>query len=121
MKKFARMLLSALFCLQLFAVTNVVADTHTVNLVVSYKLVYFAGKPVKAIAVNNQIPAPTLHFREGDKVTINVFNHLDKGTAIHWHGMLVPWQMDGVEGITQKGIPPGGFFHYQFTLEQSGT
>ena len=54
---------------------------RTVNLVVGYKTVYFAGKPRKAIAVNNQIPAPTLHFKEGDHVTINVYNHLDQETA----------------------------------------
>src|SRR3990167_2436176 len=97
------------------------AADRTINLVVSYKTVNFAGKNRKAIAVNNQIPAPTLHFREGDRVTINVHNQLDKETAIHWHGLLVPWQMDGVLGINQKGIPPGGVFHYQFTLKQSGT
>jgi CopA family copper-resistance protein len=88
---------------------------------VSYKTVNFSGKMIKAIVANNQIPAPTLHFKEGDHVTINVYNQLDEETAIHWHGMLVPWQMDGVLGITQQGIPPGGVFHYKFTLYQSGT
>lgn len=88
---------------------------------VGYKTVNYAGRTIKAIAVNNQIPAPTLHYKEGDHVTINVYNHLDKDTAIHWHGVLVPWQMDGVQGISQQGIPPGGVFHYQFTLHQSGT
>ena len=101
--------------------TNTFAAHHIVNLTVGYKTVYFAGKPRKAIVVNNQIPAPTLHFKEGDRVTIHVFNRLDKETALHWHGMLVPWQMDGVLGISQQGIPPGGVFHYQFTLHQSGT
>src|SRR3990167_11176847 len=105
----------------LFFVSNIFAGNRTVNLVVNYKTVSFAGKTIKAIAVNNQIPAPTLHFREGDHVTINVYNHLDQETAIHWHGMLVPWQMDGVLGVTQHGIQPGDVFHYQFTLYQSGT
>ncbi|CAM2999472.1 multicopper oxidase domain-containing protein [Legionella anisa] len=94
---------------------------HTVNLVVAYKTVNFAGKPRRAIAVNGQIPAPTLHFKEGDDVTINVYNHLDEGTSIHWHGLLVPWQMDGVDGVSQKPIPPGGVFHYRFKLYQQGT
>lgn len=94
---------------------------HTVNLTVKYKLVNFAGKVSKAIAVNDKIPAPTLHFQEGDTVTIIVHNELNEETAIHWHGLLVPWQMDGVLGVTQQGIPPGGVFHYQFTLYQSGT
>lgn len=107
--------------LGLFWLSNVLAADRTVNLVVSYKTVHFAGKLRKAIAVNDQIPAPTLHFREGDHVTINVYNHLDKGTSIHWHGLLVPWQMDGVVGVSQKAIPPGCVFHYCFTLYQAGT
>lgn len=94
---------------------------HVINLVVSYKTVNYAGKYRRAIAVNNQIPAPTLHFKEGDRVIINVYNRLDKGTSIHWHGVLVPWQMDGVENVNQKTIPPGGVFHYRFTLYQAGT
>lgn len=105
----------------LFHVMNVFAANHIVNLTVEYKTVNFTGKTSKAIAVNNQIPAPTLHFKEGDHVTINVYNKLDKETAIHWHGILVPWQMDGVSGINQKGIQPGSVFHYQFTLRQAGT
>ena len=97
------------------------SSNRIVNLVVGYKTVNFAGKTREAIAANGQIPAPTLHFKQGDHVTINVYNHLDKGTAIHWHGILVPWQMDGVDGVSQKSIPPGGVFHYKFTLYQSGT
>ena len=97
------------------------ANTKTVNLTVAYKTVNFAGKKMQAIAVNNQIPAPTLHFKQGDNVVINVHNQLDKGTAIHWHGLLVPWRMDGVATITQKPISPGKTFSYRFKLRQSGT
>lgn len=97
------------------------AADRVINLTVSYKNVNFAGKTRKAIAVNDQIPAPTLHFQKGDHVTINVYNRLDTGTSIHWHGLIVPWQMDGVTGVTQQAIPPGGVFHYRFTLHQSGT
>src|SRR3990167_2631146 len=107
--------------ISLFWLLSSFAANRTVNLIVGYKAVNFAAQLRQAIAVNNQIPAPTLHFKEGDHVTINVYNHLDKGTSIHWHGLLVPWQMDGVEGVSQKPIPPGGVFHYQFTLRQSGT
>jgi CopA family copper-resistance protein len=102
-------------------ITHVYAANRDINLVVSYKTVYFNNNPRQAIAVNHQIPAPTLHFKKGDRVTIHVYNRLDQETAIHWHGMLVPWQMDGVLGVSQQGIPPGGVFHYQFTLQQSGT
>lgn len=118
LKTIACLLLSLI---NFFLMSHALAAHRTINLVVAYKTVHFAGKQEKAIAVNNQIPAPTLHFNEGDTVTIHVYNHLDKETAIHWHGLLVPWQMDGVAGISQRGIPPGGVFHYQFTLKQSGT
>lgn len=100
---------------------NGFAADHVVDLTVSYKMVNFAGKERLAIAVNNQIPAPTLHFKQGDHVTIKVHNKLDKDTAIHWHGIILPWQMDGVEGVNQKGIMPDKTFTYDFTLEQSGT
>lgn len=110
---------SALFAF--FYISNVFASNHTLNLTVSYKTVDFAGKKVQAIAVNNQIPAPTLHFKEGDHVVINVFNHLNEPTIIHWHGIILPWQMDGVEGVSQHAIPPGKMFQYHFTLRQSGT
>jgi FtsP/CotA-like multicopper oxidase with cupredoxin domain/uncharacterized protein involved in copper resistance len=105
----------------LLYVPNIFAAERIVNLVVDYKTVAFAGKSIQAIAVNNKIPAPTLHFKQGDHVSINVYNKLDQETAIHWHGIILPWQMDGVLGVTQQGIPPDGVFHYQFTLHQSGT
>lgn len=117
--KWTRFLSYSLITLLFFH--SAIAAHHIVNLSVQYKMVQYAGKFQKAIAVNNQIPAPTLHFKKGDRVTINVSNHLDKETAIHWHGLLVPWQMDGVLGVAQKGIPPGGVFRYEFTLEQDGT
>ena len=101
--------------------TNAYAAKQVIDLVVDYKTVHFTVDSAQALAINNQIPAPTLHFKEGDHVTINVHNHLKEGTTIHWHGLLVPWNMDGVEGITQEAIPPGGVFSYSFTLKQSGT
>lgn len=110
-----------LLIFNLFFSTQSFAIDREVNLVVGYKAVCFAGKPRKAIAINDQIPGPTLHFKQGDHITIHVYNRLNVETAIHWHGILVPWQMDGVLGVTQKGIPPGGVFHYQFTLHQAGT
>ena len=113
--------LALLLFIAVGSVATSYAQTRVVNLTVVYKTVDFAGKQVRAIAVNNQIPGPTLHFKEGDHVEINVYNHIDRGTSIHWHGLIVPWKMDGVDGVTQKAIPPGGVFHYQFTLHQYGT
>ena len=107
--------------LGIILVTNVFATERDVHLVIEYKTVNFAGKCKKAISVNHKIPAPTLHFKQGDHVTIHVHNHLDQEAAVHWHGIILPWQMDGVLGINQKGIPPGKDFLYQFKLEQSGT
>ncbi len=104
-----------------FFATAIYAKNVTVDLHLNYKTVHFAGKSVRALALNDQIPGPTLHFHEGDHVTINVYNHIADGTAIHWHGILLPWQMDGVAHVTQAPIPQGGVFHYHFTLHQSGT
>lgn len=113
--------MNRLSILTFFWFTSAQATEQAVDLNIDYKTVHFAGQSIQALAVNNQIPAPTLHFKEGDQVTINVHNHLDEGTTIHWHGLLVPWNMDGVEGVTQEAIPPGGVFTYKFTLKQSGT
>ncbi len=115
------LIMIVIFILNDILISNAFANNSTVNLVVNYKTVNFAGKSIQAIAVNNQIPAPTLHFKEGDTVTINVYNHLNVGTAIHWHGVILPWQMDGVENVSQSVIPPGSMFSYHFTLYQSGT
>lgn len=97
------------------------AKHRVFHLSVGYKTVNFAESNKQAIAVNGQIPAPTLAFDEGDVVTFYVKNTLNKETAIHWHGLLVPWQMDGVLGLTQHGIQPGQTFKYQFRILQSGT
>jgi FtsP/CotA-like multicopper oxidase with cupredoxin domain/uncharacterized protein involved in copper resistance len=105
----------------LLMLTQANAKIRVINLTVAYKRVNFTATPARGIAVNNQIPGPTLHLEEGEPVIINVHNQLDVGTSIHWHGLLVPWQMDGVTGISQTAIQPGGVFHYRFTPHQSGT
>lgn len=121
MKQMIRLIYSLFFSLALLFVSSVEAKTQHINLFVAYKGVNFTGTPAQAIAVNNQIPGPTLHLKKGQPVVINVYNRLNKGTSIHWHGLIVPWQMDGVSGVSQKPIPPGGVFHYRFTPLQSGT
>lgn len=109
------------FLMLYWIVPSLYAQTKTVDLTVAYKEVNFADKKVTAIAVNGQIPGPTLHFEEGDDVVIRVHNHLKVGTAVHWHGLLVPWRMDGVEHVSQEPIPPQGEFTYHFKIKQSGT
>jgi CopA family copper-resistance protein len=91
------------------------------DLVVAESPVNFTGNPRMATTINGSIPAPTLRWREGDTVTIRVTNRLRQATSVHWHGMLLPFQMDGVPGISFKGIAPGEAFVYRFKVLQSGT
>ena len=79
------------------------------------------GRKGKAILVNGELPAPLLRWREGDEVTINVTNRLHVDTSIHWHGLLLPFQMDGVPGVSFPGIKPGETFSYRFPIRQAGT
>ncbi len=92
-----------------------------VNLRVGQTQVNLTGRSRSAIAVNGGIPGPTLRWREGDDVTIHVANQLSEPTSIHWHGIILPWQMDGVPGLSFDGISPGSTFTYRFKLRQSGT
>lgn len=91
------------------------------NLVIERRMVNFTGTPRLATAINGSIPGPTLYWREGDEVTINVTNNLAETTSLHWHGMILPFQMDGVPGISFPGIAPGQTFQYRFKVQQSGT
>ena len=91
------------------------------NLEIGESPVNFTGSPRMATTINGSIPAPTLHWREGDTVTIRVTNRLRESTSIHWHGIILPYQMDGVPGISFAGIAPGETFTYRFKVEQSGT
>jgi CopA family copper-resistance protein len=91
------------------------------NLEVADVPVNFTGSPRMATAINGSIPAPTLRWREGDEITIRVTNRMRVATSIHWHGIILPYQMDGVPGISYAGIPPGETFTYRFRVEQSGT
>jgi CopA family copper-resistance protein len=81
----------------------------------------FTGRPRIATVVNGQLPAPLLRWREGDTVTLHVSNTLRERSSIHWHGMIVPADMDGVPGLSFEGIPPGGAYTYRFKVNQHGT
>ncbi|MGJ7550567.1 copper resistance system multicopper oxidase [Pseudomonas alloputida] len=83
--------------------------------------VNITGRPRTALTINGSLPGPLLRWREGDTVTLRVRNRLDQGTSIHWHGILLPANMDGVPGLSFAGIAPGGDYLYRFTLRQSGT
>ena len=91
------------------------------DLVIDESPVNFTGKATTATTINGSLPGPTLRWREGDTVTIRVTNRLQEYTSIHWHGIILPFQMDGVPGISFDGIPPGTTFTYRFQVNQHGS
>ncbi len=99
---------------------NVLSGTQY-DLTIGRTAVAIDGKRGNAITVNGTIPAPLLRWREGDEVTLRVHNRLNEDTSIHWHGILIPFQMDGVPGVSFPGIKPGETFTYRFPVRQSGT
>ena len=97
------------------------AAAATYDIVIDEVTVDHSGTPKQAIAYNGETPGPTLRFREGEEVTINVTNRLDEPTSIHWHGLILPTDQDGVPGISFPGIAAGETFTYRFPVVQSGT
>ncbi|MGH8645809.1 MAG: copper resistance system multicopper oxidase, partial [Gammaproteobacteria bacterium] len=91
------------------------------DLVIEKKTINLTGRDRVATTVNGSVPGPVLRWREGENVTIRVTNRLDEPTSIHWHGIILPANMDGVPGLSFDGIAPGASFTYRFTLKQSGT
>ena len=91
------------------------------DLTIAETLVNYTGKPRMATTINGSIPAPILRWREGDTVTLRVTNRLPVSTSIHWHGIILPFRMDGVPGVSFTGIAPGETFVYRFKVQQSGT
>ena len=91
------------------------------DLVIAPTLVNVTGVQRVATTVNGMVPGPVLHWREGDTVTLRVTNRLPVPTSIHWHGILLPAEMDGVPGLSFPGIAPGETFVYSFPVKQSGT
>jgi len=79
------------------------------------------GMVINAWCYNGRTPGPTIETVEGDRVRILVTNKLPESTAVHWHGIILPSGMDGVQGLNQKPIKPGETFAYEFTLRQHGT
>ncbi|MDH4872294.1 copper resistance system multicopper oxidase [Pseudomonas sp. BN515] len=83
--------------------------------------VNLTGKARIAKTINGTLPGPLLRWREGDTVTLRVRNRLDEDTSIHWHGMILPANMDGVPGFSFAGIAPDGMYEYRFQVKQHGT
>lgn len=109
-------ILCTLLASNLFAQKIVRYDLYIKDTVVN-----FTSKSKKAIAVNGQIPMPTLVFTEGDTAEIIVHNLMREETSLHWHGLFLPNKEDGVPWLTQKPIKPGQTFVYRFPIIQHGT
>lgn len=97
------------------------AKRKVFNLEIAPKRVNFTGVPSTATVVNDQLPGPIIKFQEGDDITIRVTNKLDEMTTIHWHGIILDAEMDGVPGISFPGIAPGETFVHTFKAVQHGT
>ncbi len=107
----------------LFLFSSIIQAQQLVHydLFVKDTLVNYTGKSKPAIAINGQIPAPTLYFTEGDTAEIYVHNEMDQETSIHWHGLILPNVQDGVPYLTTSPIKPHSTHIYKFPIKQSGT
>ena len=95
---------------------------RVIDLAVGQGAIEVAGRSGHAFAVNGSVPGPLVRLKEGEAVTLRVANHLAQDTSIHWHGLLLPFQFDGVPGVSFPGIKPGETFVYELpALRQSGT
>lgn len=102
------------------------SDTPTlsgelIDLVISERSFAVGGQTGTATTINETIPGPLIRLKEGQEVTIRVTNQLMEASSIHWHGILLPSDMDGVPGVSFGGIQPGETFSYRFSVKQSGT
>jgi len=91
------------------------------DLVIAEKPLTFAGRRGNAVTINGTVPGPLLHLREGADAVLRVTNRLREDTSIHWHGFILPPEMDGVPDVSFPGIRPGETFEYRFPLKQTGT
>ena len=131
-RKFLKKLVNSCFllaALPYFKPAKALANAQTIpvlsgtefDLTIAHTLVNISGTEKHATTINGTVPGPTLHWREGDTVTIRVKNLLPEETSLHWHGIILPYQMDGAPQISFNGIAPGETFTYQFKVKQSGT
>lgn len=92
-----------------------------VALTIARQMMTIDGRESHAIGVNGTVPAPLLRLRQGQRLRLTVRNELDEESSVHWHGVLVPPEMDGVPGVSFPGIPARSIFAYEFPLIQAGT
>jgi CopA family copper-resistance protein len=101
--------------------TMPVLSGDDIKLYIGHTPITIDGKTSHAVTINGTVPGPLLRLKQGRRVKIAVTNNLDEDTSIHWHGLLVPFEMDGVPGVSFPGIRPGETFVYEFPVIQSGT
>jgi CopA family copper-resistance protein len=106
--------------------TGIVAPLPTltgpdVSLRIARQTMQIDGKRFRAIGLNGTVPGPLIRLRQGHKVKLSVTNDLDEDSSVHWHGLLVPFQYDGVPGVSFPGIKPRSTFLYEFPINQAGT
>ena len=107
-----------------FATLAINASTNAgeYNLIIDRQDIDVGGRHGESLTINGQLPGPTLHFKEGEQVTIHVTNKLKEDSSLHWHGLLLPAEMDGVPDFNNfPGVKPGETFTYSFKISQSGT
>ncbi|MEN3972073.1 copper resistance system multicopper oxidase [Sphingomicrobium sp. XHP0235] len=92
-----------------------------IDLTVGRGMFATGGRSGHAVSVNGSVPGPLLRLKQGSDVSLNVHNRLDEDTSVHWHGLLVPFQLDGVPGVSFPGIAPGASFAAEFPVRQAGT
>lgn len=113
---------TAMFLSAIFLSSPVWSATSEYSLTIDRQPVNITGNRVEKITLNGGIPGPTLRFNDGDEAVIHVTNKMDVPTSIHWHGLILPGEMDGVPGFNNfPGIAPGTTFTYRFKLRQTGT
>ena len=121
MQFFAKNRASCLPMVAIISLLSHIAYAETYHLTVDEVMIETSKGLKKGIGYNGTSPGPVLRFKEGEEVTINVTNNLKESTSIHWHGLILPYQMDGVPGISYPGIAAGETFTYQFPIVQTGT
>ncbi|KPV39646.1 copper resistance protein CopA [Thiohalorhabdus denitrificans] len=96
-------------------------NTDIVDITIERQRMELAGGEAHPITINGSVPGPIIRLQEGRNAVLRVHNRLDEDTSIHWHGILLPFEMDGVPGVSFPGIPPGETFEARFPVKQSGT
>ena len=94
---------------------------NDIRLRIAHQMMTIDGREHHAIGINGSVPAPLIRLREGQTVRLHVENALDEDSSIHWHGLIVPFHMDGVPGVSFPGIKPHSTFTYEFPIRQAGT